>query len=35
MIPTTATILGSAADTYIANIDLQVVITGQLQAIIN
>ena len=34
-IPTTATALGSVGDTSIANIDSQVVIIGQLQAIIN
>ena len=34
-IPTTATALGLVDDTNIANIDLQVVIMGQLQQIIN
>ena len=33
--PTMATALGSVDDTNIANTDLQVVIIGQLQAIIN
>ena len=33
--PTTATALGSVGNTSIANIDLQVVIIGQLQVIIN
>ena len=33
--PTTATASGSVGDTSIANIDLQVVIIGQLQQIIN
>ena len=35
VIPTTATALGLVGDTSIANIDLQVVIMGQLQQIIN
>ena len=34
-IPTTATALGLIGDTSIANTDLQVVTTGQLQIIIN
>ena len=34
-IPTTVTALGLIGDTSIANIDLQVVIMGQLQQIIN
>ena len=34
-IPTTATALGLVGDTNIANMDSQVVIIGQLQAIIN
>ena len=34
-IPTTATALGLVGNTSIANIDLQVVIMGQLQQIIN
>ena len=35
VIPTTATALGLVGDISIANTDLQVVIIGQLQAIIN
>ena len=35
VIPITATALGLVGDTSIANIDLQVVIIGQLQQIIN
>ena len=35
VIPTTATALGLVGDTDIADIDLQVVTMGQLQAIIN
>ena len=35
VIPTTATALGLVGNTNIANIDLQVVIIGQLQQIIN
>jgi hypothetical protein len=33
--PTTATTLGSVGDTNIANTDSQVVIMGQLQAVVN
>ena len=35
VIPTTATALGLVSDTSVANTDSQVVIIGQLQAIIN
>ena len=35
IIPTTATTLGLVGDTSIANTDLQVVIIGQLQAVVN